>query len=182
MFIIYGHDNDMSFFDGREDVGRCASCGQILAKWEVNLAIVPAPRKLRYDVSTSCDGVVVVSRRFRELYDATGMTGLRFTPLGDHAFSVQSTELVQFDSVSRGTRFLQHCDMCGQYESVVGAAPAFLMKGAHVADMGFARTDLEFGSRDEKSPLLICGDSAATILSEAKLKGMDLEAVRCSYE
>jgi hypothetical protein len=180
MFTMYGHDNDISFFEDREDAKRCATCGQLLAKWEEDLSTVRMPRKLKYDVSTSYDGVVVVSARFRELYEAKGMTGLQFIPLSESAFAIQATRLVQFDAVSRGTRFVDKCDACGQYESVVGAAPAFLTSGADVAEMGFARTDLEFGSGDEKSPVLICGDSAATALREAKLKGIDLEEVRCS--
>lgn len=178
MFTMYGHDNDISFFEGRDDVKRCDACGHLLAKWEEDLSIVSMPCRLRYDVSTSSDGVVVVSTRFRELYETTGMTGLRFISLGDNAFAVQSTELVRFDAMRRGTRFVDKCGACGHYESVVGAAPAFLEQGTRVADMGFARTDLEFGSGDEKSPVLVCGDSAAGALREARLSGMDLEEVR----
>ena len=45
-------------------------------------------------------------------------------------------------------------------------------------EMGFGRTDLEFGSGDEKCPVLLCGDGAATILRKASFRGLDLEAVR----
>jgi hypothetical protein len=136
------------------------------------------PRRLKYDVSISYDGVVVVSPRFRELYEDAGMTGLRFTELGDNAFAIHATETVPFDGEKRGTRFEKKCATCGQFESVVGAAPAILAVGVSVAGLAFARTDLEFGSGDEKSPVLVCGDDAAAALRGAGLKGLDLEAVQ----
>jgi hypothetical protein len=177
MYIVDGHDNDIFFFEDRDDVRRCESCGQLLNKWEEDLTVVPIPRRLKLDVSASYDGVDVVSTRFRTLYDRSGMAGLRFTPLGQTAYAIQATEIVEFDAARTGTRFSDLCETCGQYESVVGVTPAFLKEGSVVSDMGFARTDLEFASGDEKSPLIICGDSAARILRKAKLKGLELEKV-----
>jgi hypothetical protein len=177
MFLVYGHDNDLYFFDERDDVRRCESCGQLLNKWEEDLTVVPIPRKLKLDVSASYDGVVVVSRRFRELYERTGMAGLRFTGLSETAFAVQPDATVKFDTENGDTRFSDRCDDCGQYETAVCTTEAFQRDGNDVSDMGFARSDLEFGSGDEKSPLIICGDSAARILRKAKLKGLELEKV-----
>lgn len=177
IFTIYGHDSDMSFFEGRGDVKRCSSCGLLVAKWEEKLDVVPIPGRLRYDVSSSYDGVVVVSRRFRDVYESAGLTGLEFTPLTGDYFALRATNTVAFDSVRRGTRFINKCDECGQYEAVVGAAPAFLLDGEAISEQTFARTDLEFGSGDEKAPVFVCGSHAAEVLRRAKLKGMDLEKV-----
>ena len=176
-FVTYGHDNNLSFFRQREDVQRCTSCGLLAAKWEESLSEVRIPR-LRFDISCSYDGILVVSSRFRDLYEAVNMTGLDFVPLASGFFSIRATQFVQFDAKKRGTRFVDKCPTCDQYESVVGAAPAFLKDGTKVDALGFARTDLEFGSADEKAPLLICGGSAAEFLGNAELKGLDLELVR----
>ena len=178
MFTVYGHDNDIHFFEGRKDVRRCGSCGLLLAKWKEDLSAVAMPAILRLDLSTSRDGIVVVSKRFRSLYDSTGMSGLLFTAVGRGGFVVQATRIVEFDAERRGTRFIHQCDVCGQFESVVGAAPVFLIGGVAVPEMEFARTDLEFGSMDEKTPMLVCGDEVARILRQANLKGIDLESVR----
>ena len=43
MFTVYGHDNDISFFEGRNDVLRCESCGQMLEKWAEDLTLVTMP-------------------------------------------------------------------------------------------------------------------------------------------
>ena len=176
-FTMYGHDNDLSFFKGRDDVKRCSSCGLLVAKWDEELGVVSIPHHLRYDVSSSYDGVVVVSRRFRDVYESAGLNGLEFTPLTGSYFALRATNTVAFDSAKRGTRFVKKCGTCGQYESVVGAAPAFLVAGEAIGEMAFARTDLEFGSGDEKAPVFVCGARAAEALRGAKLKGMDLEKV-----
>lgn len=178
MFTIHGHDNGLRLLTGREDVRRCASCGLLLDKWQEDLP-GEALKRLRFDVSYSYDGVLVVSRRFRDLYEGSQMKGLEWIPLGSRHFAVRAAQVVTFDAKRRGTRFINRCQVCGQYESVVGAAPAFLAESSAVDDLGFARTDLEFGSADEKAPVLICGDAAAEILRGARLRGLDLEEVRC---
>ena len=40
------------------------------------------------------------------------------------------------------------------------------------------KTDLEFGSSDEKSPNELCGDEAARELQKARLRGVDLLPVK----
>jgi hypothetical protein len=43
-----------------------------------------------------------------------------------------------------------------------------------VPERGFAQTDLEFASGDEKHAILLCGIEAGSILTKAKLNGLDL--------
>jgi hypothetical protein len=50
----------------------------------------------------------------------------------------------------------------------------FLKEGAVIPENGFVRTDLEFASHDEKSPVLLCGHLAAEALEHAELSGFDL--------
>ncbi|HRI68290.1 MAG TPA: hypothetical protein PK156_28870 [Polyangium sp.] len=143
------------------------------------LKVIPIHRrKKKYDISGSYDGVDVASRRFKDLYERSGMTGLQFKELGDDAFAIRATNVVAFDAVRRGTKFEKKCDACGIYESVTGATPVYLLPGEVVPDMGFARTDLEFASGDEKHPLLLCGEGVAKILWAAKLKGIVLQKVK----
>jgi hypothetical protein len=52
--------------------------------------------------------------------------------------------------------------------------PVYLMEGQLVPERGFARTDLEFGTGDEKSPAILCGSTAGQILRGAKLRGIHL--------
>ena len=179
MYVLFGHDNDLYFYYDRTDVHRCPTCRQLLSKWDEDLAVVPIGKFRKYDVGGSYDGVLVFSRRAKEVYEQDGMPGLCFIPLAHpDLFAVQANNIVQYDAARRGTRFERKCDACGRYTAVAGATPVYLMPGNTVPPLGFARTDVEFGSRDEKSPLFICGDEAAAILKAAKLKGLDLEKVK----
>jgi hypothetical protein len=179
MYVVFGHHNDLYFFDDRSDVRRCPVCKQLLAKWEEDLAVVPIKKFRKLDVGGSYDGIMVFSRRAKAIYEQAGMTGLRFIPLAHpDLFAIQANDIVDYDAKRRGTRFEEKCDVCGRYDAVAGATPVYLMPGSTVAPLGFARTDVEFGSHDEKQSLFICGDEAAKILKAAKLKGLDLEKVK----
>ncbi len=183
MFRFSIEHNGLYFFYERTDVRRCPVCKELLAKWDEDLTaelkVIPVHRrKKKYDISGSYDGVDVASLRFKDLYERSGMTGLQFTDLGDDAHAVRATNVVAFDAVRCGTKFENRCDTCGRYESVTGARPVYLLPGEVVPDMGFARTDLEFASGDEKHPLLLCGEGVAKILWAAKLKGIVLQKVK----
>jgi len=152
MYRLSAQDKGLYFFYDRPDVKRCQFCRALLSKWEEELACIPIVKPPKYDESYSYDGVLVVTGRFREVVEAKGITGLEFRPLQGQVFAARSSMSVQFDAVRRGTRCIKRCDTCGQYESVVGATPIYLLSGETIPKRGFVRTDLEFGSSDEKSP------------------------------
>jgi hypothetical protein len=174
MYRLSARDNDSYFFRDRQDVKRCSVCSALLDKWKEDLSAVPIKRAPKYDVSYSYDGVYVVNNRFRACVEENAITGLVFTPLQAGLFSIRPKVSVPFDAARRGTRFLKQCQVCGQYESVVGATPVFLAAKAVIPERGFVRTDLEFGSFDEKHPVVLCGAEAAEVLRGANLKGLTL--------
>ena len=164
-------------FDGatRAGVRRCEACGELLGKWEESLDGVVIEKK-HYDISATYDGILVVSEAFKAIYEGSDLSGLRFRPFPDSPslYDMQATRIVEFDAERRRTRFVNQCKSCGRYESVVGANPVYLKDGTHLGTSEFVRTDLEFGSGDEKHPLVLCGESAAAVLRRASVKGLEL--------
>jgi hypothetical protein len=179
-YRLAGDVNGSHAFYGREDLKRCKRCNGLLAKWEESLVGLVLRMRRRCDISTTYDGVLVVSERFRAFCAENVLTGAIFVPLPDDPgfFRLDSKNIVEFDAERAGTRFINRCDVCGQFESVVGTRPFFLKPGSAIPDMGFARTDLEFASGDEKGPEILCGPSAGRMLNEAwrrkVLRGLDL--------
>jgi hypothetical protein len=159
----------------RPGIRRCDACGALLGKWEEAPAGLVI-KKRRYDIASTYDGVLVGSRRFKTTYEDGKLRGLVFRQLPDDVsfFAIWAERAVPFDADRRKTRFINPCSVCGHFESVVGATPVYLKSGALINAQELVRTDLEFGSDDEKSPLLICGEIAARTCSFAKLKGVDL--------
>jgi len=165
--------------DSRPGLQRCEACGELLDKWSEQLAgLVVKKRKL--DIGCTYDGVTAVSKQFKSVYDAAGLLGLTFhqLPNDPEFYAIRPERAVEYDADLRGTRFLKRCPHCGCYESVVGATPIYLKPGSTIGASEFVRTDLEFGSDDEKSPLILCGESAAEALNTDKLKGLNLERVK----
>ena len=156
---------------------RCTSCGELLNKWEEQLKLVVARKG--FDIGSTYDGLTIVSRRFKVLCESATLTGLLFTelPNDSNLFSIRPLRSVEFDAERRKTRFINRCPSCNRYESVVGASPVYLKPGTAIGQREFVRTDLEFGSKDEKHPLILCGDIAAETLASSKLRGLDLVAV-----
>ena len=168
--------------DTQPEVQRCPACGEMLNKWDVPLTDLRLKRR-RSDISATYDGVKTVSQRFRDVCETEGLTGLRFISLPkDKAFyAIRPIRAVRFDAVRRQTEFLNRCDVCGRYRSVVGATPVCLKAGESIHPKEFVWTDLEFASGDEKHPLLLCGVEAGQILKRAKLRGLDIEPIKDAH-
>jgi hypothetical protein len=175
VFMIDGRDNGLFFFEAREELERCPRCSVLLDKWGADLSSVKLPARIRGDLSQTYDGASVASPRFRATYEAAGLDGLEFRPLSNGYFWVIANNSVRVDVPATGTEFSDKCLECGRFESVIGATPTFLCAGESVDAMSIARTDLEFASGNEKTPLFVCGAGVAKVLRESGLRGFVLE-------
>lgn len=98
-FVVVGHDNGSHFFSDAPDIQRCAACHAILAKWH-SVPTDQLPRKRNMDISSTYDGVTVVSPRFVEVCAQGSVTGLQFTPLKEGRFLwAHATRTVHLDAV-----------------------------------------------------------------------------------
>jgi len=134
----------------------CGSCGYLIDRSAVDPQL--RIRRRSFDLSSTYDGVNIASLRFKEHVQRVRYAGVDFLPLpaDPDFFVIRPQTTVPFDSARRRTRFEKPCPACGQYESVVGVTPPFLRQSNPLSD-GFFRTDLEFGSGDAKSALLLVG-------------------------
>ena len=181
-YALSGYDNDSHMcssadqvFDDIEDLEICTACGYRTDFDFVN-PLFTLSRKVQ-DISYTYDGYCIVSLRFKEACERKSLTGLRFISLPKEKtyFYFAPEPLVKFDYERRETRFENKCETCGNFESVVGAWPVFL-RSKLTAD--FNRTDLSFGSGNEKHPLLIISQVAKDIIEMEKIKGAIFEQIR----
>ena len=164
--------NDYIFLPKGSDVSRCPVCGQLINKWEQNLAAIAIRRLPRLDVSTSVDGVVVVKEDVRLFLEAMFPEGIRYVSLDRGLSTIRPKKVVAFDAAARKTRFGKRCDTCGEYEWIVGATPVKLLSSVVLGDAEIARTDLEFGSNDQKNPLILLGDVVGSALASRAFSGL----------
>jgi hypothetical protein len=174
MFRLAIPDNDIHFFRDQGGRKRCPVCGQLTAKRAEDLSTISIHSQPRADITTSVDGVCVVLPAAKTKLEQLFGPQLRFQALQGGLHALMPTLTVSFDAKARGTRFVKQCSACGEYESIVGATPVLLVDRASLPNDHIARTDIEFGSNDEKSPVFILGDDAAAALSALHLTGCTL--------
>jgi hypothetical protein len=156
----------------------CPSCGRKIDRDYLNPSFRVKRRKR--DAVMTYDGYLLVSTRFRALCLSEEWNGVAFDPLpNDQEFwRLRSERFVEFDAVARKTRFLSWCTVCEAYGEVIGARPVYLKNVSEPLKSGFYRTDLEFASFEEQSPLFIVSEDVGKILKAGRFVGLALQAVR----
>ena len=169
--VIRGPDNDTYLFDDRAP--RCGTCGFRRDFLATNPRYVL--RRSKLDVSSTYDNQLIVSARFKEWVERAGLPGAVFHPFEDDPlhFHLLPDRVVPFDTVARKTRVIGPiCPECGNAVEVIGADPTFLRVNAPIA-RGFSRTDVLFGSRDAKAPLILVDPESGQALERAAMKGLE---------
>lgn len=171
--------NDGLFFDGSEPTGvLCPNCGTCLDYRYAPSAIDIHPSK-KYDVSYTQDLRDLFSTRFvtfcRDvLHCDEGFKLVKGTNMD--LFYMFPSRVLEFDVERRKTRFEKSCNVCGGYESIVGARPAFLRTKEPIGP-GFYRSDIAFGSGKSKFPLFFVGAEWKELLASQKFRGIEFDEI-----
>ena len=171
-YKLGGQDNDTYMFRDDSCLPKCNGCGYRLDFSPTNPKYVL--RKGKDDVSHTYDGQTIVSKAFKEHCERNGYRGIRFGAFENdpNHFHLILTQIVKFDAIRRKVRFENLCPQCGNYESVVGARPAYLLVDKALDD-GFYRSDLLFASGNEKHPLTLVGIQTRAKLKVSGLRGLE---------
>jgi hypothetical protein len=168
-YSVYGQDND-SYIDSQKK--RCKVCG---AKIEFDINTNITLNNTTYDMSYTLDGYMIVSKRIKDFCEKENLKNIEFHCLDNFSdfFCLKVTKVLNFDFEKRKTRFLNKCDSCGTYEEVIGATPAFLLLNNKEIKNGIYRTDIEFGHKSSRHPLIIFGTNTYKKLLILKVRGLD---------
>lgn len=176
-------DNGTFMFPENTDLKRCEVCGYPVdfLSYNPNYAFrkrAPDSKLDGYvkrgaDVSATYDLYYIVSDRFRDFCLNEGYKGLVFEDfISDPThFYLLVNNILKFDAARGEVLFERLCKACGNYESVVGANPSYLLRSKPLEDQ-FYRTDLLFGSKDRKRPSILVGAETKAKLEAANLKGL----------
>ena len=178
-YYVYGQDNLSEMYDGQA-VTRCSRCGFVTEPRFVAPSFELERRQ--YDWSQTNDGCCIVSRRVKELAERHGYGGLEFLDLPSEPdfFRLIVSNYVEFDTRRRETILEDYCDVCGRFRTVAGATPAFLKRTRTPLAEGIYRTDIEFGTGDEQSPLYLVATETRNLMKREKLKGLTFGAVEAT--
>jgi hypothetical protein len=171
-YKIGGQDNDTYMFRDDSSLQKCDGCGYRLDFYATNRQY--CLKKSGSDISATYDGQTIVSQIFKEFCEQNKFKGVKFVAFENdpNHFHLTVTPEVKFDAIRSKTRFENLCSQCGNYESIVGAKPAYLLAAQPLRD-GFYRTDLIFASGNEKHPLILVGQETKAKLEAASLVGLE---------
>ena len=175
-------DGDLDFYDGAPEDLFCPVCRSVLDKTYLPASLKLSRKARSMDIFATYDGKRLISERaavfFRHHFaDSCKITKLNVedeTPI----YILESIISVEYDFVRRKTEFINLCKLCGNYEAIIGATPAFLKSHPPLAH-GLYRTDIEFGSNNAKHPLLFLGVGDDKLIKSFKPhgRGLDLEKI-----
>lgn len=172
-YCLYGQDNDSWMLDdGKPSDGlRCPKCG-LLTDFNYSNPFYKL-KKSTYDYSHPYDIGIIVSTKFKEFCVRENYSNIEFKELerSPGFFQFYAKRILKVDAQRSGTTFSKYCDVCKNYEEVIGSNPLYLQTNSKV-DEGFYRTDLIFGSRNGKNPIIIIDPSLQQKLKREKLKGL----------
>lgn len=177
-YVLYAPDCDVFYYELAPNRLFCKSCGSYIGEEPYYPSKISLKQK-KYDFCFTYDGRLLLSEQAKQFLQDQMLDGVSFRRIDvdPPIFVPIVSEVVHFDAGKRGTRFENRCDLCGSYESVVGATPAFLLDLDLVQEGNIYVTDLEFGSGREKAPVYIVGERLAIGLKK-KFNEIDLEAVK----
>lgn len=177
-YAIVGEDNDTTMLDECE-FETCSVCGYVTDVDFYNDQ--HSPKKAFLDYSVTYDSFTIVSAKFRDFCLRQGYGGLRFRRFRGtnrhFCFNVDEP-VIEFDAARSGTEFDRFCPACGFFESVTGAIPVFLKKPEQLPADGFARTDLCFGSGNEKKPIYLIGAETHRKMRKERFRGIEFIAIK----
>ncbi len=177
-YVLSPIDNDLNIYENII-LGECDKYKNI---YEINKISKKVSIKNGIEISCSYDGFTIVSDKFKKFCESEKYTNLEFIQFQDSPkyFWFKVNNILEYDSVRRGTEFINYSEKCKGYSDIIGADPACLKRKSKIED-GFFRTDLFFGSNASKSPLYIIGIETRQKLINTGFKNVYFEKILDKY-
>ena len=176
-YSIFGADNNSHMYEDAYDVKKCSKCGFVIDFEYVN-PILKIKRRVN-DFSYTYDGRAIASLKFKEFCTRKNLKGIRFLelPSDKEFFYMLVDNVVEFDHEKKGTRFKNYCDECKLYRAVAGATPVILKNVEKELESGIYATDINFGSGNELSEIIIISNDIYKEMKIEKFRGITYDKI-----
>jgi hypothetical protein len=167
----------------------CPNCGYVLNDFqhrpEYNTKQrLPGLTPHRYDIASTLDHRIIVSREFRDFCEQSGYDGLEYFGLNNDLlhFQLGLTRILYLDRCRSEIEFGELCPLCHRYDAIGAGRKSYTVWGSKSGSLvfklsepildGFFRTDLSFGHANKWSPEIIIGIETRVKLKKAGLTGI----------
>lgn len=176
-------DNDSEFYYNNDALlNYCSRCGLITNRDEAIAASIESFRlkKKNYSLSFCWDGPAIASERFVEIVIKNDFKGLSFIhlPNSEGYYLTKFDHLLHYDFSYNPFLFLKEkCSLCGQWYEVAKVRPIKIIDSDELKmeTANFYRTDLEYGEKVRRAPLLLATENIPSVLKKEKIKDVFFE-------
>lgn len=156
----------------------CPACGLAKNQWSVPYETEDRPT-IRADLSVTADGIEIASKRFKQLYEEAGLSGLKFEPLKNGYFALRFLRTVRYDPMRCYVHKEDWCDTCERYgKNLLWAKlPVLASDEEPIAPNEFVCSEMSFGDKRLRTRNLLAGDGVHEWILKNELKGMAYEEV-----
>ena len=182
-YSVSGTDNNTEFYYRNKSVLKyCIKCNLIINREEaIDLSIgIFRIKKKNYNFSSCTDGPEIASSQFVEVYTKYGMSGLTFIdlPKSDGFFLIKYDSVVNYDYKFNPDLYMDDkCSECQQFQEISLVRPIKIIKEDEekLKPKSFYRTDLEYGAKVRRAPLILATDNIPILFREVKMKDVYFE-------
>lgn len=135
------------------------------------------------DFGSTYDGFTIGSVRFKAMCEKHNFKGIDFFQLPNDLdyYLIKVNNVLEFDPISRNTRFMEYSKEHKGYREIIGATPVCLKNNEKVPEGSIYRTDIFFGSGVTKSPVLMVGIETKLVMEAWKVKGIGYNKILDRY-
>lgn len=155
----------------------CPVCHTPL-KREINPNFIVSNKRscLRYTYDSFC----IVTEDFKNFCTLNHYPNLEFKefPKSPGNYYFTPLDIFPLDPIRQKIKFEECCSSCGGFKGAYGSSPGFKSKNFTLPSNDFIyRSDIEFGSEEKKSPLIIVGLETEIKMKKFGLKGIYFDDV-----
>ena len=157
-------------------VARCRTCEQPIRKYAEQ---ADTGKKANFDFSRSRDGFVMVSEKFKNLYESCNFQGCDFLLLSSGDYIITPKRCVELEFAPLDVGKSERCNNCGQFTKFLAAT--------HKAKINSLEADIEpneFVRSSQETPMvvgcdfhLIVGSAVAEHLRKSRIRTIVLKEI-----
>lgn len=168
-FLLSGDPFGVRIFAHPEEVKRCAGCKMPLDRWSEKFE---TDQRIKGDLAISFEGIWMVSKRFKAMYDAEKLEGIEFRSLSTGQFALIAKRRVITDPIKDAIQYVgRQCEVCGTYDTyLTGTFKPLPADGETIGERELVGSRQEYSSRLFRHYWLLVGNEFAAAIHNYGLK------------
>lgn len=172
LYLVSGTDSLSDFRGNSAKLETCPACKVALDLFSAGF---PGKAKPTTDLSTTSEGLPLVSRRMKELLDKICPSLIDYFETGGGYFILRPQACKYFDLTNMKAEYLSLCTTCGRhtaYHAFNLWEPKYLEVQSPIGHLDLVRSHQQFGPINQRCYSLFMGSQLLKEIKREKMKGI----------